>query len=127
MFIYQIENSKVVSVGSGDGSSADPSALINRANAWAAASAGRSVIVQETRAKLPSGKSHRLDYLVVSGGVVEAMTPAEMAATDSAEQTKKDTERQNRKSRKQSIRTKLGLSKTDISALKELLEDGDDN
>lgn len=131
MFIYQIQNGKVINAGAGDVPSSDPTAFINVSQAWAAEKPGRSVIVQEQRARLPQGKPHAFEFLKVNGSLVEAMTEAEIAAVETDKENAKQTEKQNRKARKRAVWQVFNVQPADrpafLRGLKELLEDGDDN
>lgn len=130
MTIYQIENGKIIDYGFGESQSSDPSAFINRANDWASQGAGRRVIISSSRPKFPSGKARSV-FLKVVGNDVEIMTPQEIADVEQAERDAKQTEKQNRKTRKREILTFFNVPANQkasfIRGLKELVEDGNDD
>lgn len=92
-----------------------------------------AVIIEEKLRKLGKFEGARIN--TVSGkitsweGVVGVPQPDEatLSAWEQELIADKTDELQFRKSRKQAIRQKLGLTKAEIKHLKELLEDGDDD
>lgn len=123
--IYLVENSKIISVSSGDVSSSDPSSPINRAQEWAAEKAGRSVFINARKVDAP------LQFLKIEGGNLRVMDAAEKKVILDAEKQAQDDEKSARKNRKrqllQDLNIPAGKKAAFIQGLKELLADGHDD
>lgn len=63
------------------------------------------------------------NYKVDSDGTFRPKTASELAA----DKASKDQEKSDRKTRKKSVMTKLGISKVELKALIELIQDGNDD